>query len=437
MNTRICASSQVSQLPSVSNVPFAKVALLSMALMLSACVGLPMDDTGPAPVVVIPSSPTGPVYSAGAASPGVNPVADAPLAAPVEARALYEEAVGHFQQGRSREAIAASDKIVFQFGTGDTASTRKLVAQALILKSRALGSTVEIVAVYDEIDRRFGATLDPGAREQLVTTMFDRAAQVAHANDKITAIGIYDRIEKRYPEDSRAAWAVFYQGEIYRERRDVNNAILSYERLEQRYAHSNDASVRQAVADGLSANAELLGEKGDAHGAITVFDEIARLYSTDRDPAFRLRALRALFKKAAVLGKYNSDTKKTDYAAAIATYDDIVRRFGDDRDVRIHNAVGGTLLKKSEALRATGDQNGMIAIYDDIIRRFSADTAAVSRTLTANVLYRKGQALGREGKNAAAAALYDQVARDYGSDTTADIQNVVRQAAAARNALPH
>ena len=124
-----------------------------------------------------------------------------------------------------------------------------------------------------------------------------------------------------------------------------------------------------------------------------------------------------------------------DSVAAIAVYDDIVRRFGRDGDPAIRNAIGGTLLKKSEALRLAGDTPGTIAVYDDIVERFGKDGAQTSRLLVATALFRKGLAQGRQNDVEAANASFDEVNRRYGFEADPKLQKIVGQAAAARQRL--
>jgi tetratricopeptide (TPR) repeat protein len=296
--------------------------------------------------------------------------------------------------------------------------------------------------------------IDPTQRKQLVTAMFSRAAALAKEGNLSGAIPVYREIEQLYgdaPGDDKTlgAWAIFYQGDLQRQLRNHKAAAAAYERLDQRFGQTADPAVRAIVADALHKKAETQIEQGDTRAAIAAFDEIDRRYAEDRDASFRLRAVRALFAKGTLLDKQgageepgdsespNPNIRPTgDTAAAVAIFDDIVQRFGRDRDPNIRSIIGGTLLKKSEALRLTGDDQGTIAVYGEIVERFGKDDAPAFRVLVATALFRKGLTLGRQpGTLPAAIDTFDEIIRRFGSDTNPNVRKIVGQANAAKQRL--
>jgi tetratricopeptide (TPR) repeat protein len=294
---------------------------------------------------------------------------------------------------------------------------------------------------------------DPAQRKQLVTAMFTRAAALGKEGNLSGAIPVYREIEQLYGDASGddktlGAWAIFYQGDLQRQMRNHKAAVAAYERLDQRFGQISDPAVRTIVADALHKKGEAQIEQGDTRAAIATFDEIDRRYAEDRDVGFRLRAVRALFTKGSLLSKQGtgeepgSELSSTnirptgDTAAAVAVFDDIVQRFGRDRDPNIHNIIGGTLLKKSEALRLAGDDQGTISAYSEIVERFGKDDAPVSRVLVATALFRKGLTLGRqEGASSAAIDTFEEVIRRFASDTNPNVRKIVGQANTAKQRL--
>jgi tetratricopeptide (TPR) repeat protein len=294
---------------------------------------------------------------------------------------------------------------------------------------------------------------DPAQRRHLVTAMFNRAATLGKEGNLSGAIPIYREIEQHYgdaPGDDKTlgAWAIFYQGDLQRQLRNHKAAVAAYERLDQRFGQVTDPAVRTVVADALHKKGETLIEQNDIRAAIAAFDEIDRRYAKDHDAAFRLRAVRALFAKGSLLDKqgtgeepgseFPANIRPTgDTVAAVAVFDDIVQRFGGDRDPNIRNIIGGTLLKKSEALRLASDDQGTIAVYNEIVERFGKDDAQAFRVLVATALFRKGLILGRQEGASPAAAIdtFEEVIRRFANDTNPNVRKVVGQANAAKQRL--
>jgi tetratricopeptide (TPR) repeat protein len=367
------------------------------------------------------------------------------------ALALFEQGQALIQQGKTREALIVLNELDRRFGQDPRRSVRTLLAQALSLKAQVAATPTESLAVHAEINRRYGEDVDPVLRRQIVTSLFSQAASLGKEGKLSEAIPIYREIEQTYgggDDKSWGVWAIFYQGDLQRQMRNPKAAVAAYERLDQRFGQETDPAIRMVIADALFKKSEALTEQGDTRAAIAAYEEIDRRYAEDRDAGFRLRAVRALFAKGALLGKQGTGEEHDselmpmgsrpsgDTAAAVAVYDDIVRRFGRDKDPNIHNIVGGTLLKKSEALRLTGDDQGTVAVYDEIVERFGNDNAQVSRVLVATALFRKGLTLGRqEGTSSAAIATFDEIIRRFASDTHPNVRKIVGQANTARQRL--
>jgi tetratricopeptide (TPR) repeat protein/predicted small secreted protein len=362
------------------------------------------------------------------------------------AKDLFNKGQALIRQGNKQEGITVLNELDRRFGQDPRRSVRAILAQALSLKAEVATTPTESLAVQSEINRRYGG--DPALRRQVVTAMFNQAAALGKEGNFSAAIPIYKEIEQTYSDNddkSWGAWAIFYQGDLQRQLRNPKAAVAAYERLDQRFSQESDPAVRAIVADGLSKKGETLTEQGDVRAAIAAYEEVARRYAEDRDAGFRLRAARALFAKGALLGKQGMGEEPGnefqgrstgDTAAAIAVYDDIVVRFGRDRDPSIHNIVGGTLLKKSEALRLSGDDRGTIAVYDEIDRRFGNDNVQVSKVLVATALFRKALTLGRlEGPSPAAINAFDELIRRFAPDPHPNLRKIVGQAVLARQKL--
>ncbi|MDR1854107.1 MAG: tetratricopeptide repeat protein [Azoarcus sp.] len=287
------------------------------------------------------------------------------------------------------------------------------------------------------------------ANSAQVNAMFNQAANLGREGKLNDAIRIYQDIEQNYGNQNYGwgAWALFYQGELYRQLRNFKSAAAAYDRVNQRYGMERDAALRTIVADSLEKKGDALAELNDVKGAIAAYEETGRHFGNDSDAAMRLRALRSLFKEGMLLQRKGAGTEGEysipsanglpvgDTAAAITVYDDIVARFGRESDPGIRNAIGGTLLQKSEALRLLGNNRETIVVYDDIVRRFERDSTVVSRKLVATALYRKGLAQSRQGDRMGAAASFDDVVARFASEPDTGIRKLVEMSVAAKRKL--
>jgi len=366
---------------------------------------------------------------------------------------LFNEGQALFQQGKKEEALAVLDELNRRFGGDPRQSVRTLLAMSLSLRAQAAGTPAESLASQIEISRRYGEDISPALRKQIVTSMFDQAAELGREGNLSAAIPIYREIEQHHSygegsDKSWGIWALSYQADLQRQLRNPRAAVATYDRLDQRFGQETDPAIRPIIADALFKKGETLAEQGDTRAAIAAYEEIDRRYAADKDPSFRQRAVRALFAKGTLLSRQGTGEEPDgeipaatirptgDIAAAVAVYDDIVQRFGRDKDPAIRNSVGGTLLKKSEALRLAGDEQGTIAVYDEIAERFGSDNAQGSRQLVATALFRKGQTLGRQEGNAPSAiATFDELIRRYANDPHPSVRRIVEQAIAARKRL--
>jgi len=209
----------------------------------------------------------------------------------------------------------------------------------------------------------------------------------------------------------------------------------------------SEAPVRAVVGDALLKKSEILAVSGNVKGALAGYDEIDRRFAEERDAGVRRRVVQALYSKGDLLGKRgNGESSGLDQSlgvqpggdllAAVAVYDDIVRRFGNDSDPGIRNAVGRTLLKKSESLRLAGDARGAVTAYDELIQHFDRDNSRNAHVLVATALFRKGLALGGLNDRTGANAAFDEIIRRYaGSNEPEEVRKIIAQSTAARQRL--
>jgi TolA-binding protein len=294
----------------------------------------------------------------------------------------------------------------------------------------AQGNTAAAVATLGEIGNRYGDSIEPALRKQIVDSLFEQAESLSKKRNFAGAIPIYKEIERQHGDNP--LWgirALLALGELQNQMRNPKGATAAFDRLDQRFGVEHDPAIRIKVLEALLKKGDALTQQKDIKGAIAAYDEIDRRYADERDVVFRQRVVAALLSKGTLLDR-GVDHAPPDTAATVAVFGDIVQRFGRDSDPAIRNAIGVALLKKSEVLRRTGDSQGSIAVYDEIVDRFGRDDSPGARVLSAEALFRKAQSLARQDSNAAT-TLYGEIIRRFGTDTDPRVKGVVTRAAAA------
>ena len=301
----------------------------------------------------------------------------------------FARGLASFSSENYQSALSAFEQAITLSKADATANK---IAQYLFAKGvtlGALGKSEEAIAVYDEIDRRFGKDESPGVREQVAGGLFNKGATLGALGKSEEAIAVYDEIDRRFGKDE-------------------------------------SPGVRERVAMGLFNKGGRLGALGKSDEAIAVYDEIDRRFGKDESPGVRERVAKGLFNKGVRLGVLGKSDE------AIAVYDEIDRRFGKDESPGVREKVAMGLVNKGAALGALGKSDEAIAVYDEIDRRFGKDESPGVRAQVAKGLVNKGAALGALGKSEEAIAVYDEIDRRFGKDESPGVRE---QVAIALNGL--
>jgi tetratricopeptide (TPR) repeat protein len=119
--------------------------------------------------------------------------------------ALGLKSVILLRQGKSDEALAASDELVERFGSDPDVGSRRLVADVFRLKARslwALGRGDEVPSVCEEIDRRFGDDPDPVLRQEVAQALLDKGKALGQCDRWDEAAAVMDTVVARCGEDA-------------------------------------------------------------------------------------------------------------------------------------------------------------------------------------------------------------------------------------------
>jgi tetratricopeptide (TPR) repeat protein len=343
----------------------------------------------------------------------------------------FELTANQYSDDDEKAAIAHYDAVVRFFGEDSAPATRYVVAQALNRKGRHFFRQDEIdarIAVYDEVDRRFGQ--GPYAREEVANALFHKGEALDELGDAKGAIATLEDIDRRFGKEADAdvrekvAKALLRKGEILQRQGDNKAAIAIYDEIDQRFQTDfNDATryirgrmIQKWGAKALLNKGVILGSQGNHKAEIALYDEIERRFAS-LEKYFRTEELDEVIiemfsNKGAILKQQGN------YRQAIAAYDEIDQRFKDKSSVSILGKIAEALVEKGIIQYQQGNIVKAIATYDEIMRRFDVTFRIYPNTRKplAKALYFKGVALEKQGELQAAIVLYEKVANDFGNE---------------------
>jgi tetratricopeptide (TPR) repeat protein len=381
--------------------------------------------------------------------------------------------------GSYEPRIAYLDEIDRRFGQDEDAAVRAVVVKALIEKGDLLriGSDVEIsrrgryaypaaaLAVYDEIERRFGQETHSAIRAQYVHALVEKGL-AWQINDPDAEMAAYDEVIRRFGEDKTpgvqaqvvyaltmkadATWSripyefVLWFGEPVRKCRksETRQLIVAY-REDERQFKTGAKDVKKAV----KAFAEQC-RKPDLKEVVAIYDEIDRRFGKDEAPEVEEKVINAFFRKSeivwdqknpqmtiAVYEEINRRFGKENYEVRHRISDSLISRadgsgyfsvyaknliarkdildlvdqwFGQDDSPNIQDNVLSAFLKKADILQKEGDLKAAFSVCNEADRRFEKRRGMVS------VLDKKGAILQQLGDYGAALAVYDDIERYFG-----------------------
>ncbi len=261
---------------------------------------------------------------------------------------FFARGLSLLQDENFQSALTAFDQAI-KLADSKTKADPEQVSQYLFAKGVTLGQLdkpLDAIAVYDELDRRFGADTTPAVREQVAKGLVSKGVRFGQLDKLLDAIAVCDELDRRFSADTTPA-------------------------------------VREQVAKGLFSKGATLGKLDKPLDAIAVYDELDRRFGADTTPAVRNQVAMGLVNKGFTLGHLD---KPLD---AIAFYDELDRRFGADTTPAVRelvargaNSAGFSRIMLAKQNWATGalrleHLNGAIAGLKRAERQCSKDDRAM------------------------------------------------------------
>jgi tetratricopeptide (TPR) repeat protein len=288
---------------------------------------------------------------------------------------LFNKSVALGQQGKIEEAIAVYEEIDRRFGQDAALDMRELVAMALFNKGlhlAQLGKSGQAIAIYDEVDRRFSQSGLPGIRQSVAVALINKGMLLVQQGQNGEALAVYEEIDRRFGRDDspgggeQVAKALGNKGVLLGQQDKSGEALAVYEEIDRRFGRDVLPSVRDQVAKALINKSTILKQRGKTEEEFAVYEEIDRRFGQDASPGMRRWVTAALFNKGLTLRKQGKTRE------AIAVFEEIERRFGQDASPGVFGLVAEVLVYKASTLyEFHDDAAGALAILNQVLARCS------------------------------------------------------------------
>jgi tetratricopeptide (TPR) repeat protein len=174
-----------------------------------------------------------------------------------------------------------------------------------------------------------------------------------------------------------AAKALFNAGASSEQSGRLDDAVATYDLLDQRYASATEPALREQVAKALFNKGNNLGKLGRADDAIAAYELLDQRYASATEPALREQVAKTLCNKGVTLAKLGRADD------AIAAYELLDQRYASATEPALREQVAKALCNKGVTLRKLGRTDDAIAAYDLLDQRYASATEPALRELVA------------------------------------------------------
>jgi len=342
-------------------------------------------------------------------SPPAPPVKeDLPCVREQDANALFDKGQALAKLGMTAEASALYETAIALYvdiglhvckEASPGACEIELAARVLSNKGHALqaqGKTEAAIAVYDEVDRRFGAYALPGVREQVIGARLQKSLALDELGKTEKAINVCEEVGRLLSGGSPMERAGAEVAREYQQDFAAKMGRIPEKPTDKPPSPSGfSASPKPDNKRRLKNILILVSVLGICAAALAV--------SAPHFGVGKSNMAREL---------YESGKRAGGAEEAIKIYDEVVRRFGDDGRHWVQKWAVEALLEKGEIWRRGGQLEEAIAVYDEVARRFGKGEQ--HQRSVAEALLRKGHALKAQGKTEEAIAVYGELDRRFG-----------------------
>jgi tetratricopeptide (TPR) repeat protein len=321
-------------------------------------------------------------------------------------------------------AIAVFDEVERRFGKDEQPDIRLQYVRSLVAKGWAWNNLdpVKAASVFDDAIRRFGNDPSPTIQRDIIRALLGKADALEQSlNSGVipsaeVVDAVYDEILQRFEKAPSltirlVAIHAFMEKATAWERRltlgtDIDAAI------DRIYYPGKFYQEHPYVKDSIQANRYLKTlrvkcQRHDTQMLLATYDEVERHLKDGHleDLADLDRSVRRSFEQV------SDKCQKPDAQKITAVYDEIDRHFGKDDAPEIRKALALILMKKNQNKWQREDAEVNLATYEDIDRRFGKDDIEI-REKIANALLEAGE----KYKNVSDNPWWDALEQWFGQD---------------------
>lgn len=252
---------------------------------------------------------------------------------------------------------------------------------------------------------------------EIVAVMASRNASREAASQPLTSeeLKASENLAAKRPKDRSAEdWAAlgfshFHEGRLEDATRSFDIASVLAD---------NDL----VIARNLFNKGATLVQMDQTENAIAAYEEIKQRFAASQEPTLRFWVARSLVSIGFRLGQLDR------FEDAISAYDEVGRLYADAEELDIRKWVAAALVNKGECLRILGQLIKAAPIFDEVIDRYGNEPGAIFRESVVEALVNKARVLHEQGNDGAAVNLLQTVIDDYSPDENPEIAKLIEHA---------
>lgn len=359
-------------------------------------------------------------------------------AAKQEAMKLFDEAAALNSQNRAKEALALWDELLRQYGQSIDPALLEPVATALFNKGVTLGGMnrpEDALGAYEEVVRRFGQSKNLAVLEAVAMALFSKGVLLGRMNRLQDALDAYEELVRSFGESKNpavlasVAKALFNKGMLLGGMNRIQDALGALEEVISRFGQSTDAALLELVANAIIYKGDALERLNRPQDALAAWDDVLLRFGQSENQHLLVQVVIALVNKGALFAQLNRPQD------ALAACDETLRLFGQNENLGILEWVAKTLFNKGCALRELHRPQDALATWGEVVHRFAGSENPTVAEVVAKALFNKGEVLVDMNHLEDALTVWDEAFRRFGESQNPDVLGWVEQALVVKGVI--
>ena len=283
-----------------------------------------------------------------------------------------DEALDLEDQNRAEDLLAIHDEVVRRFGASEDPTLLVPVAKILFLKGLTLGGWSrheEALAIYDEVVRRFGASEDPALLEPVAQALFLKGLTLGTLNRQEEALAACDEAMHRFGASAApillepVAMTLVNKGATLVALYRPDEALANFSEVVRRFGASEDPVLLEQVAKALFLKGLVLRLLNQPEMELAAYNEVVRRFRVSEPSGCRSWAELALLEKA------SNELALRQYGPAIETVGQVLeprRTESRERRLRGHLIRGRAILASGAPSASEQDIEAILSILPEI-----------------------------------------------------------------------